>query len=718
MIKKLFRKAIVDEKGAVSIYLVVVSLFLLLFCGVLIDYARIMVAERQTEDALKSGLRTTMANMGPFNGYGLFGLDPDAKPEEILEKAVKENLVIEDGDYFQFVDTTLENLSYSHDDSKMLANEYTFENQILEDMKYRAPVEFTIEVIDAFSKITDAMEQASILVDLAAEVDKEAQKREDHLDKVKQHLENAKKELDGVGGKINGTSATFPSVGNIGDIASHFSIYEQILAEQSLPEEERTTPYSLADANQFVENARNFVRPLLQPARKAGTELDKALSELEKARIRNDHIIDLIEKKKTEANNQYNKAKQMQQQHGQGGNNGGIDEAGTKIEEAGKNLDDYVMDTQFFTKMKELIEDAKQKVGGAGESNTFIYWLDHLESVVENLSGSYEQGLSDVVNDVKATHQSAITAVNTAIDYFTNNRKSYRTDEVAEQEKQAEQQRNASEQRMRKTWEEALMYADDVHAYVQLREAVTRYNGQASGTPTEMDFEESNQLADDAMNMVDLLFENLGEVFENARNKLYINEYILTRFKSHDFTLTGADAFMIETNEVEYLIYGLDSTHANFYAAMTELFALRFAVNFVESFVARPTAATGPLAFWAGVAYALLQTNVDMQEIQRGRKIEFFYRTRIQTDYRDYLRLFMLLHAEGSKLQRIMALIDYKEGGKDLTKVPTYINAEVETSVDLWFLPVVADMMAKTNILDGDVENGRYVIKKKASFSY
>src|SRR5690606_10445509 len=147
-----------------------------------------------------------------------------------------------------------------------------------------------------------------------------------------------------------------------------------------------------------------------------------------------------------------------------------------------------------------------------------------------------------------------------------------------------------------------------------------------------------NDLAKDSMNFVDIVFGAVGDILINSRDKVYINEYILTKFKAHDFKKKGSEGFALENNQVEYIMYGLGTTGANYTAAMTEIFAFRFAVNFLAAFTKPAVRAFGPWMWASALVDASKETVIDIKRIREGKSIEFFKGMMFTTNYYDYLR--------------------------------------------------------------------------------
>jgi len=173
----------------------------------------------------------------------------------------------------------------------------------------------------------------------------------------------------------------------------------------------------------------------------------------------------------------------------------------------------------------------------------------------------------------------------------------------------------------------------------------------------------------------------------------------------------------LENNEVEFIMYGLSTPGANYAAAMTELFAFSFAVNFIEAFTQEEVRAFGKFMWVAAIVYALKETIIDMDNFLNEKDVQFFGDFIYSPEYKDYLRLFLFVHLEGKKVSRTMALIE-QNTDSDLTAAGTYIEATTSSSVKLWFLPGVTEMVGKTGILEGKVIDNHYIIEKETIYSY
>lgn len=727
--KKLFHRFIIDENGAVTIYAIVITLLLFIFNAVLIDFIRIMVAERDTDKAAKAAVRSVMSAYNKdVKAYGLFGLNGENANDE-FKKVLDENLK-QEGDYFRFVDTKPEESKVVLNDNRMLSNKTTFEYQVLEEMKYIAPMEIGKSIIEGFLAVSEAMEQASTYADIATSIQDDVDKREDLLDKVKSKLEIAKQRNDELKKIVQdppSSDGKFPIVRNMKDMLKHLNKYKEIKEREGDDEsdkdddsdkeddEKEKRKQDQKDAKTYEKRVKELVETFELKSNAIREELKEAKELLEQAEELNKTVKKTIDDKRKENQENYSNANEAanMRENDRGNANGALN----NIEEANKKLDDYVIDDEFFNKLKRKINLAIDEVETGNNTNLAGY-INKLKEKV-NGSGLYQDtyGVASIADKLRAHHNLLTDLLEDALAIISGDRPKIKDEEVEQKEEEAEENLDKVNEELDKALEDAEKYSKDNELLQEIANLVAKYKGSIENSKNEFNREDPDKVAKDAMSFVDKVFNALGDALINSRDKAYLNEYILTKFKSHDFSVKGADGMSLDNNQVEYIMYGLNSTGANFSAAMTELFAFRFAVNFVEAFTQQSVRSFGPYMWVAALAYALEQTVVDLIDIKNGKPIKFFEGINFFTTYKDYLRIFLFLHPEGNKTARTMALID-QDTGSDLTELPTYISGQVETSVKLWFLPGITKMLGKTGILNGKVDGNRFLINKKVDYSY
>ena len=178
MIQKLSRR-----RGAVSVFLLIIFMITYVFMGLLVDAARYRMGQTYVESALDTASDSVLSHYNRllFDLYGLFALDTGEKEEEEVTKKVQEyyntyleeTLGLVDADIEEYrtalnsiFDTMTDQESSADISTKQmynfsmdqldcgtvisLADHENVENQIVEYMKFRAPVQLVDEVFGNF----------------------------------------------------------------------------------------------------------------------------------------------------------------------------------------------------------------------------------------------------------------------------------------------------------------------------------------------------------------------------------------------------------------------------------------------------------------------------------------------------------------------------------------------------------------------------------------
>jgi hypothetical protein len=154
----------------------------------LIDYARILAASKETENAAQASARSVLSNYDSKlqKDYGLFGVSQKGGGQQTVQSVVQGNLSGHlTGNSYTFIDTRLESAGLST--PIMMSNQAYFEQQILEDMKYKAPIELFLDIIDKFDKgdMKKNIEDADNLKKNADEIKKLVKERHEKLQELR-----------------------------------------------------------------------------------------------------------------------------------------------------------------------------------------------------------------------------------------------------------------------------------------------------------------------------------------------------------------------------------------------------------------------------------------------------------------------------------------------------------------------------------------------------
>lgn len=157
---KLFDK----DEGAVSIFLIIIFSALLFLAGIIVDAARIMVAENKVEIALASAARSVLADYDPqiVGEFGLFVVDAD-NTNEIFEKYFRANLE-ERHQGFRIIGYQVNEIKVEGINQGTLLNNKVFENQVLQYIKYKAPLTMANSFLETI-KSGNFLEKQKLLQD-------------------------------------------------------------------------------------------------------------------------------------------------------------------------------------------------------------------------------------------------------------------------------------------------------------------------------------------------------------------------------------------------------------------------------------------------------------------------------------------------------------------------------------------------------------------------
>lgn len=706
------RKYRFSERGSVSIYLIIILTAIFFLNAVLIDFARILAANNQADKATKAALRSVFSAYDTqlYESYGLFGLTNDSE-EEIFLEAINKNLYVPH-EGFTFIDLKLDEASVNLAKDHYLVDHTVYEQQILEEMKYIAPITLTEELIDSFTSFTPMMEEATKTTKALNDVSKLYEERQELLNEAVKYQQ----ESTDLYNEMNNFESISAYINDYGSYVDNLNEYKKIKNGEDYPEKEsdlsrlnnKITSYQAdAKASKSLYNRFN--------SSEHQDNLTKAKADVKRAKGLNDEIIQTI----NEAN-------------AQSSNDSQFDE----LNELKNSLNDLVIDEQFFIDFEKELENQHTKF------NNVLLELDSLSGITSkalkiNVSSSNS---SSIANQYKAEMSSSLSRIkeqdkiyqNSSFDE-SNQKRVKALDELESQldEKEIENTERESKKDLDslnkdlKSFEELSDQQDEVKAIDLYYKDYREYNLISTNPSLDLTAEgDPEDVAVDAMSKFSELLTSLPELLEKARNELYINEYILTSFNSFDLTMLNLEdteklieALDINNQEVEYIIYGSNILGGNITKALTEIFLIRIAIRTAEGlfkFKGHPLA-----VLVEAIAYGIKMASQDMYMLIDGKSVEFSsFIKGFTIDYDGYLRLLLVLHRDKTdKLARSQAVIAFNTG-KDLANVPTYLEANTTTSIKLWFLPGVMKSLDMVGALDGKVEGNRYKIDKKAVFAY
>ncbi|WP_308635959.1 coiled-coil domain-containing protein [Paenibacillus silvisoli] len=716
--------------GAVSIYLIVSTAAMLLVTSLLIDFARIAAFQKQSELAAQSGIRSALSAYDGelYEQYGLFGAGGTDR-NEWFARAAELNLQ-SDESRFSLLRGRIEAAHVNG--YEVLGNHAVFTRQVLEEMKYKAPIDFTLEVASKFAPLSSSMKEASMSVELLERVRQLYDEREKRLQEVlalqKAMAEVAKSSLE-------------PQVQSAGGVASGYSSYVRWRMEDAMlgPDEE---PIHTASIHSYRNSAYSTSSTLkansshvLQNHRDKQQQAEALLEEAERL---NEAMKTAIQRMREEgAGDGFDRINRKQLPGGEGGGSGSNSQGDlTAFGEARVAAEGLLLEPAWFETYRLELRHQTADMGRVDAAAA-----DFEQAVSAALSG-YGSALAEASQQLEQDLRAytvkyiqpgtVIEARQSQSDGRQANDRERKSNEAAAKSKLSEVRQLIQAMASASSQKESQEAFQDVQKRM---EANLRFNEAAEAQLDESNRltgagEEAGEEARLSMASIGTIFSGMADQLEGIRDPLYLNEYIVNRFQSFDPKLFGhsgggewnqsafSSALALENQEAEYILYGFHSPAANVAAAYGELFSLRLAIRTMEGFIECRALGHPLLVLSAAVLYGLEKAAADLAAIAQKGSVELSKYAPVELSYKDYLRVFLILHGGGaSRTARMIAVIE-RNRGVTLASVPTGLTGELTTSVNLWFLPGLMKSFTLTGALGGKVKNNRYEATHTIGWSY
>lgn len=735
-----------SEHGAVTVFLIVIFAAVFAFVAIFIDFARMSALQARTEALAHASVRSVLSAYDKqlLEEYGLFAFG-ETDGNYIMSKVLQDNFDLATrSDDLPIMGARLD--SSSIEMLRPLGNYSVFTQQIREEMKYKAPIDFAIEVINKFKPLSQVMKEASNTVDLLAKLQKLYEKREEKLDQLlaaqKQAASSAKRYSDRL------TRADYAYIpdnrlgGRIYLISEAASQYQDYLDkwEEDQPREvsERVYTDLLADYRHDTRAAFEALSETNQSAeRQHARQLPTArvlLGEIREINEQMRHVISESEKRSVQHG--YNSVSTAPSTGGEDAVTGETELVGIRNKSQSILLQDSLLsDLEAGIEAQELsFNNARQAVSlllsrssaigaaSSGSTNAFKSGTIQASREIDRYLRAYVDSSSgNVLQRFEATLDAHRTS--DAERKQTEKQAAAKLKEVSNLLKQIEDMKDKMGEHQ-KQFNLLKDYFDGNRKLNQSQQAEPEENPGMRGSDP---YEKGEQ----AMGGMDALYASLSEMLSSLTDNGYQTEYIISYFEFFDVSaLKGlmedkpdkldaiVEHFAPERQEVEYILYGFHNPAGNVAAAYGEIFTMRLAIRTMEGLIKHANK-INPLAILASaLLHGIVEAIKDMMLLCQKGSIPLSSFLKINLTYRDHLRLFLLLHGGSEqRLSRMISVIRFKTGINPDERA-TYIKGEVTAALPLWFLPGVSKAIGNAGALKGRVEGSRYYAAKQAHYSY
>lgn len=727
-----------DERGAVSIFLIFVVMVIFVMMSVFIDYARVAAMEWRTQSLSQAVSRSILSAYDPElqQRYGLFAYGETDSAS--IAEYVFNDYQPRESDASSWID--LEVTEHSSSVIRPIADKNEFEHQVLEEMKYKAPVQIAYELIGKMKPVSGAMQEAAKTTELLTSISKDFDTRNNELDdaltlQTKARDKMVAYELSsrlGAGGRSHDGTGSITAASDI--MAQHPSYIHMVNedADREWKDKQYTMAIAMYEAS-VLQFMSRFITSLSAHISQHHESLNKAILAVDKAHAMNERMRKRIQEIRASSNdNGFVNASSVNIP-------GSVSDHASSdvLREINASVDQLLLSEAYFTVYREEMHQQKQALdqveqaanafhaavrsalSGGGSAFNMDQALTYLSSSWSKYERSYVLTPSNIIHERKKK-----------IDQLHEGEGERRRSEQEAEQRLGDSRNLLSNlsnltglQEHQKEFDELRTYADALRTFNAGEQGETNVGYSMSSDPEE----EAKHAMEDAVS----LYNQLGEAANGMRDRLYHNEYAFMYFTSYDpvhlkgLFETGKSSpdllqsLSINNQELEYVMYGFQHSIGNIAAAYGEIFAMRLAVRTMEGFVERAHL-VNPLAILAAaIVYGLTMAMADLIDLVTTNSVPLSkFVPNITLSYTDFLRLFMMIHGNQSDMSiRMLALIQLNTG-IDPTERGTYAQMDMKARMRLWFLPGVMSLLGQTGLLGGRVEDGYYEIEHRSAYAY
>ncbi|WP_424767140.1 hypothetical protein [Paenibacillus sp. sgz302251] len=740
------RRLLLKDDGAVTLFAVIVLSSLLLFFSLLIDYARIAAFHKLTEDALRSSVRSVLSAYDStlYERYGLFGRG-GTEGQSIFAEAMQANLEgipMASQNGMKLVRTKVEAAALHS--ASFLGDHDVFARQVLEEMKYKAPVDFTLELASKFMPLAGAMKESAITLHLLESMRRQYEKREAHFARALQLQQQAAAVIDGSGvAALIPVQTTALAAGEDTAllIASEYSTYATlVMKDQALTIGEESIYTNEIDA--YEEKARAVVIELRQLSANMKKQHDRlhgdALRELEEAQLINEDMQRLAQQvDQTTISEGYESVARSRVAGADPHQVPGSELS--KLEQVKQSADELLLPDSWFASYRLELE-AQGAAAAAIDMEAGSFQSNSSASMARPITGMNADSLLEGVTSLRLAYGAYEEKYIRPAAVLMNRKQMLEGGPIKAQLKQQEEKAGSLWSQAREMLH-SLTTLPQMEEHVELfKQVELSYNDnllfnqqsveEEAGRGQHEQAKDAYEAADQSSAMMSGLYSGLAGMLERTRDALYYGEYVIHHYsffapQQLRAMLTEGEvtelshALAFNNQEAEYIIYGFHNPVGNIAAAYGELFATRLAIRTMEGLIESRSLGHPLLILSAALIYGLEKTIEDLLAFTERGSAPLSKYVRAELSYTDYLRLFMLMHSadEGARLARMIAVIEQNSGAA-LSAVPSGVTGEAQISLQLWFLPGLMRVLGRFGLLEGKVVGNRYETTQTIGWSY
>lgn len=298
-------------KGSISIFVAIIAMSLIFFTGTIIDIVRITVAQNKVDSAFSTSCRSIMADYDKnlIGEFGVFAVDTHSNSQLLKDELfyyLDKNLT-QSNEGFRFLEYFIDKEMIQIQGVGSLLNEDILKAQVLEYMKYKAPILMTENIVNKLNvsklnKKIEFAESATTVRNNAEKIRKQITKLNNKLNNVIVNITNMSElELSSVLKQLNELNQDIKSNKNNRDLESYFkaiSKMESIAHENSfegnnshefdnITNNQNILSQNIDKASQLIEETQKKIKILKTKIKEQELLYKSSEDELLKNSIRN-----------------------------------------------------------------------------------------------------------------------------------------------------------------------------------------------------------------------------------------------------------------------------------------------------------------------------------------------------------------------------------------------------------------------------------------------
>ncbi len=673
-------------EGSITIFLAIIFMAFVFFTGTIVDVVRIALAEQRFENALEASARSILANYNKdlVGEFGIMGLDTEADKENLkndLDRYLRVNLM-ETHKGIKLVNCTVDTGTLNIKGIGSLANQDILKHQILEYMKYKAPILITENII---TKLKEAkLDKAVDFAENAKEVRVKEKQIREKVNSLNSKINNVSKKI--MEKATEELEEIYKELADIKSLSDTLHEDKEGVLEGYINTENKLK--ATAEQNNFKAEASLELKDLVSEARQLSEKTEKIMKRIEADINAVKSIRNTIKQLETEKNSIEAKIIQLNKEL-----------LGVK-DLAAPNIVDLRQQLEKYHSEKEQIE---------AEISKHQTQIDNLMSSLRNEIITQGFGVLKLEEDSQTAPEHG-----------------------KDQEAGLKERIELIKQKLllKTISKDSLISLEEFNNTVREDKAELSDMYKTTGVLKKLEEHEGEKNNDNIIAFLKQLVAAINLEAEEARNKLYMIEYIMDKFtfltsntvRNHYFT----------KGEVEYILSGKDIPYdavgntelSVIISTISKLWFMRFAIDFIDIFVHSHIPHPLTRLIWALVEGSI-DASVDMLRLLNGDSVNISPSiSNIKLRYSDHLRILLLMQSEKETLRKVQQLMqvniksiisnDEAAIAFKLASCNTTINVEAEAGVNLWFLP----MLNIDKLGYKQIRNGHYIMKKSIYIGY